>query len=179
MGRLVGYAVRWGSESVNLGGFVEVFRRGAFARSLRGGGDVFFLNSHHPHELLGSRQAGTLQVSEDEIGLRFELETPATTLGSDVAELVRLHVLRNMSFGFRIKSSAGERWSEHGDTLLREVLEADLLEVSTTAFPAYRTSSITAREARSASASVEPIGPSAAVRRAAMRRRLLDAKLAA
>ena len=173
MPKLTGYAVRWGEPSVDLGGFTEIFRQGAFTRSLRESGDIFFLNAHRDNELLGSRQAGTLRLSEDAMGLRFELDTPATSLGQDVAELVRTSVLRGMSFGFRIPRASGEHWSEGSDGLLRrEVLDADLLEVSTTQWPAYPTTSITARRS-------DPSGPSAAVRRAGMRRRLLDAKVAA
>ena len=145
MARLEGYAARFNSESSDLGGFVEVIRPGAFTRALSGDGDVFMLHSHRSDQLLGSREAGTLTLGEDATGLRFSLDTPDTTLGRDIAELVNSKVLRGMSFGFIVPRAAGERWSERQDgLLLRELFDVDLAEVSSTQWPAYPAATVTA-----------------------------------
>ncbi|STT63898.1 phage prohead protease, HK97 family [Klebsiella pneumoniae] len=52
-------------------------------------------------KLLGRTKSGTLVLSEDDTGLRFELTPPNTQLGNDVLALVERGDLSGMSFGFR------------------------------------------------------------------------------
>ena len=87
--KLVGYAVRWNSLSeVIWDEFREQFAPGAFKDSLASGSDVRALYEHNYTQLLGRTKSGTLVLSEDDTGLRFELTPPNTQLGNDVLELV-------------------------------------------------------------------------------------------
>lgn len=77
--KLVGYAVRWNSLSeVIWGEFQEQFAPNAFTDSLSAGGDVRALYEHDYTNLLGRTSSGTLQISQDNTGLRFELTPPDT-----------------------------------------------------------------------------------------------------
>ena len=129
-----GYAAVFDRLSSNLGGFVERISPGTFRSTLRQG-DVRALFNHEPNALLGRSSTGTLRMSEDEQGLRYEIDLPATTLGRDVAELLRRGDISGSSFGFRTIS---EEWGETEDGYpLRTLFEVALRDVGPVTFPAY------------------------------------------
>ncbi len=101
--------MRWNSLSeVIWDEFREQFAPGAFKDSPASGSDVRALYEHNYTQLLGRTKSGTLVLSEDDTGLRFELTPPNTQLGNDVLELVERGDISGMSFGFRaLKESSG------------------------------------------------------------------------
>ncbi|EPE61283.1 phage prohead protease, HK97 family [Exiguobacterium sp. S17] len=142
---LSGYAVKWEMKSHAMGWFrrfKEQFKRGAFADSLTKD-DQRYLWSHDISKVLGRTKNGTLRLYEDNIGLRFELDLPNTTLGNDTYESIKRGDVDGVSFGFRMKK---EEWDESDpDNVLRTISQADLLEISAVAFPAYPDSEVQAR----------------------------------
>ena len=84
----IGYAAVFNSLSSNLGGFTERIDKGAFTKTLKEA-DTRAMWNHDPNHLLGRVSAGTLRLAEDDHGLRYEIDLPNTTLGRDVAELLR------------------------------------------------------------------------------------------
>lgn len=142
---LSGYAVKWEMKSQVLGLFYkfrEQFKRGAFLNSLNDD-DQRFLWSHDTSQVLGRTKNGTLRLQEDDIGLRFELDLPNTTLGNDTYESIKRGDVDGVSFGFR---DADDFVEEPDDDLpLRTVNSAKLIEVSAVAFPAYPDSEVSAR----------------------------------
>jgi hypothetical protein len=62
---------------------------------------VTTLSKHESANLLGRFSTGTLQVSADDHGLHYEIDLPDTTLGTDVAELLRRGDISGSSLGFR------------------------------------------------------------------------------
>ena len=130
----IGYAAVFESTSQNLGGFVERVAPGAFAKTLKEA-DTRALYNHEPDNRLGRSGAGTLRMEEDDKGLRYEIDLPATTLGNDVAELLRRGDISGSSFGFRTIS---DEWSETEDGYpLRTLTEVALRDVGPVTFPAY------------------------------------------
>jgi hypothetical protein len=142
---LTGYAVKWEKNSVVMGyyrKFREQFRQGAFVESLQKD-DQRFLWAHDTSKVLGRTKNNTLRLTEDLIGLRFELDLPKTTLGNDTYETIKRGDVDGVSFGF---SMITEEIDEPDDDLmLRTVTKAKLLEVSAVAFPAYPDSEVSAR----------------------------------
>ena len=142
---LSGYAVKWEKKSQVLGLFYkfrEQFKRGAFLNSLNDD-DQRFLWSHDTSQVLGRTKNGTLRLQEDDIGLRFELDLPNTTLGNDTYESIKRGDVDGVSFGFR---DVDDHIEEPDDDLpLRTVNSAKLIEVSAVAFPAYPDSEVSAR----------------------------------
>ena len=133
----IGYAAKFNSLSSNLGGFVESIAPGAFTQTLATGTgvDARALWNHDSGQLLGRMSAETLNLVEDEVGLRFEIDLPNTTTGRDVRELLNRGDVQGASFGFRvIDDSWGE--TEQGYPL-RELRSVSLSEVSLVTFPAY------------------------------------------
>ena len=140
MPTLTGYAAVFNKPSQDLGGFTEFIRPGAFADALTQ--DVRALVDHNPSMMIGRLKAGTLRMTEDEVGLKVEIDLPDTSVGRDLAENVRLGNIDGMSFGMMVKS---DDWRSTPEGTVRELISVDLLDVSPVTFPAYLDSSISLR----------------------------------
>lgn len=140
---LTGYCAVFNSEA-NLGDFSEVIRAGAFSKSLGSGSNIRALYHHDSQALLGTTKGGTLQLREDAHGLTFTLALPDTSHGRDLAILVDRGDVSGCSFGFRVRDG-GDRWEQRGVQLVRELLDVDLQEITLTADPAYKDTSIALR----------------------------------
>ena len=73
--RLTGYVATFNSETDIAGLFREVVRSGAFAAAIRRD-DVRALYNHNPDQVLGRTRSGTLTLTEDEHGLRYDVILP-------------------------------------------------------------------------------------------------------
>jgi HK97 family phage prohead protease len=131
---IVGYALVFDVRSRDLGGFVEIIRPSAVDRTMTAGADIVALFNHNQDAVLG-RTPKTLQLTKDTRGLAFELDPPGTQAGRDALELVTRGDVRGASFGFQTRKDHWQR--EHG-TMVRELLDIEIAEISLTAFPAYR-----------------------------------------
>ena len=127
-----GYASVFNSRSENLGGFTEVVAPGAFSRSLKSRNNMFLLYDHNPANVLASTRAGTMRLTEDSHGLYVEADIAPTSLGKDMATLIRRGDLDSMSFGFSV---IRDSWNDAGDE--RTLHAVRLAEVSVVASPAY------------------------------------------
>jgi uncharacterized protein len=159
---LTGYAVRYNTLSVDLGGFRETILPGAFDKVLnrqRGKGDVVALFNHDPNQLLGRTSSGTLELTSDDKGLRYSVVLPNTELGRTIGELVARSDLRGSSFAFTVEPR-GEQWAPGEDgkprRSIREV--SGLFDVSVVTHPAYpsSTTSVARRSLEAWLASQEP-----------------------
>jgi HK97 family phage prohead protease len=133
---LVGYGAVFGKLSQNLGGFVEVIQPRTFAQTITQR-DILALVSHDVDRLLGRTSSGTLRLSEDEIGLRYELDLPDTTEGRDLAALVARGDIKGSSVGW-FTASVQDSWgrTEQGYAM-RTIREVSLRDVGPTPMPAY------------------------------------------
>lgn len=138
---LIGYAIVFGKRSVDLGGFTEEVAPGAFAKSMRSD-DVVALVEHEPGQILGRTSAKTLTLTEDENGIRMEIDLPDTTVGRDIAVSVGRGDVKGASFGFRTIS---DEWQVRDGKPHRTLVEASLRDVSPVTFPAYPDTSIAMR----------------------------------
>lgn len=138
-----GYAVKWGKLSHKIAGrFTERFQKGAFSESLRSD-DQLALWSHDISKVLGRTKNNTLRLLEDDIGLRFELDLPNTTLGNDTYESVKRSDIDGVSFGFRAEKQGWE--NRNTDNVIRTVTKAKLTEISLVGLPAYPDSEVSTR----------------------------------
>ena len=144
-GTVSGLAAVFDSWSVDLGGFMERIRPGAFRASLdEGKRDVKLFHNHESEHLLSRIGNGGLSLKEDAKGLTFEAELPKTSVGGDVLRLVRLTTLHQMSFAFRVPEG-GDIWEKppkEGGLWMRSLVAIDLIEISSVAMPAYLATSI-------------------------------------
>jgi HK97 family phage prohead protease len=135
-----GYASVFNSPSEDLGGFIEYVAPGAFRRSLQSRNEVKLLWNHDAGEPLASLRGGTMQLVEDERGLKVTAQLPNTTRGRDVAELLRTKVIDSMSFGFNVIKDS---WS--ADWKTRTLESVRLFEASIVSFAAYPATTATVR----------------------------------
>jgi HK97 family phage prohead protease len=135
-----GYASVFNSPSEDLGGFIEYVAPGAFRRSLQSRNEVKLLWNHDAGEPLASLRGGTMQLVEDDRGLKVTAQLPQTSRGRDVAELLRTKVIDSMSFGFNVIKDS---WSADGKT--RTLESVRLFEASIVSFPAYSATTATVR----------------------------------
>jgi HK97 family phage prohead protease len=143
--KLVGYAARYNVTSNDLGGFRERILPGAFKDALSNGADIRSLIDHDNGKLLGRTSSGTLKLSEDSKGLRFEVDVPETSYGNDLLVSVRRGDVKANSFGF-LTPVGGDRFKQEGRAYVRELLNVDLREISVVlSTPAYPGTSVQIR----------------------------------
>lgn len=151
--RLVGYAAVFNQLSEDLGGWRELIRPGAFAKTIRDGSDVRALWNHNPDYVLGRTKSGTLRLREDGHGLAIEIDPPDTTWARDLVETIRRGDVDQMSFGFIPVRSEVKVIDDHDDngqprrSVIRELIEVRLFDVSPVTFPAYPQTEIGVRSA--------------------------------
>lgn len=146
-----GYAIVFGVESRVLpswdGSFIEVIERGAVSDELLRTSDVKALFNHDRNYLLARNVngEGTLRLSVDDHGLRFEFDAPETTVGNDVLELVKRGDLRGCSFAFTVNEE-DVKYTRAGDIKKRTIHKlSGLYDVSVVVDPAYTQTSVDAR----------------------------------
>ena len=91
--KIIGYASVFydGTAGTQYELWDDTFERimpGAFDRALKED-DCRALVNHDANNLLGRTASGTLRLSIDKTGLRYEIDTPNTTLGRDTIENIR------------------------------------------------------------------------------------------
>lgn len=144
---LRGYAAVFDSESNDLGGFVEVIDKRAFDKVLGKNPDVYALFNHDRSLILGNTTNGTLKLSVDSYGLRYEVYPDDTSIGRDVTTWVQNRTVKASSFAFAVDRSApnsGEVW-DAGPRGLRKRTVTDIAlldDVSVVTRPAYDASSV-------------------------------------
>ncbi len=137
---VAGYAAVFGNAADIGGQFREIIAPGAFRDGVSG--DVRALIDHASGRVIGRTKAGTLRLSEDDVGLAVEIDLPDTQDGRNLATLIARGDISGMSFGFVVTR---QQWDETGDIPTRTIEAVDLREVSAVAFPAYDGTSIALR----------------------------------
>jgi len=133
IGMAAGYAVLWNNRTDIGGWWTEQFAVGCFTDSLTKR-DVVALHSHDDARPVGRRSRGTLRLTEDQRGLAFENDLPDTSDGRDLKVQLERGDIEGMSFRFIARR---EEWDETVEPPVRTIHEADLIEITYTAFPAY------------------------------------------
>lgn len=148
--RTITGAIKYNTESAEMRDywgdtFVETIDKEAFKDSLASR-NVIGLWSHDTSQVLGNTKSGTLRLTNMENELRFELDIPNTTVGNDAWELIQRGDVDGVSFGMMVTK---EKWSseKRGEERLykRQILAAELFEISPVAFPAYPANEVAAR----------------------------------
>lgn len=149
-----GYAIVFGVESRLIrdwyDDYVEIIEPGAVTEDELRGMDIKMTMYHNREKLLArsNHGVGTLTLSVDETGVRYEFEAPRTPDGDTALELVRRGDLAGSSFTFRSDEKSSVRYEmRDDDTLVRHVEHIDrVYEMTIASDPAYQQTSVTARE---------------------------------
>ena len=121
-----------------MGWFKEQIARDAFSEC--DVTDVIMCFNHNIDSILARTTSGTLTISTDDEGLRFEFDAPATTMGNDMLELVRRGDISKCSFKFTVEE---DEWRyadknnglEYDERTIRRI--GKLYDVSLVVYPAY------------------------------------------
>lgn len=143
---LTGYAAVFDSPSEPLP-WIETIEPGAFTRTLAQADEVLALVGHDTDKLLGRRSAETLRLTQDDIGLGFEIDLPDTQLGRDVKTQIDRGDLKSMSFAFSLhQDDSSEEWGTDADgRRSRRLLDLNLHDVSVVSTPAFPAANVTSR----------------------------------
>lgn len=128
-----GYVAMFNNDTDIGGWWIERIAPGAFTKSLKEH-DVVALHGHRADRPLGRKSRDTLTLTEDDKGLAFENILPDTSDGRDLSVQLERGDIEGMSFGFVTRK---QEWDETVDPPIRTIIEADLFEITYTAFPAY------------------------------------------
>lgn len=148
---LEGYAAKYNSDSLDLGGFIERINPGTFARAIRENQDVRCVFNHNADKVLGRTKSGTLRLKEDTTGLFFDVDYPDTNDARDLATLVGRGDVDQCSFKFSVEK---QNWTEEPDPAdptgkakryVRVLEDVDLYDVGPVTFPAYPDTAVNVR----------------------------------
>lgn len=121
--------------------------------------DVIAAVNHDHKMVLGRNKRGTLQLSADAHGLRYDVKLPNTTLARDTVESVRRGDYPGSSFKFVVKPSDIHVVKEPGhrsnDLPLIVIDRVTLIDVGPVTFPAYEGTSVSARSASDVPQAIE------------------------
>ena len=119
---------------------------GCFDRALSERQDVRALINHDPNQVLGRFLAGTMRLSVDQVGLRYEIDLPDTATGRDIATLVERGDVSGSSFSFLDVQTTYVR-GEDGCPDCRELRDVNVFDVGPVTFPAYEATTTGLRSA--------------------------------
>jgi len=143
-----GYACTWNTQT-DLGNFFEVIAPKPF--STLDTDEVVMLFNHDDSLILG-RSGVNLELSQDEVGLRFVCTLNDSTTASDCHANLKAGILRECSFAFTVLEG-GETWSTlPSGKMLRTLKSLRLWDTSIVTSPAYPGTSASARNVIAASA---------------------------
>ena len=130
---VVGHASVYNTMSEDLGGFREIIAPGAFDNVLEN--DVRALINHDGNLILARTTSGTLKLSTDEKGLKYEFDMPETSYGKDLAISMKRGDVTQSSFAFTVEN---DNWETKDGMDVRTITKVKrLFDVSPVTYPAY------------------------------------------
>ena len=140
--KIIGYAAVFNSLSEDMWGMREQVAPGAFTKTIKED-DVRALMNHDPNYVLARNKSGTLALSEDNKGLRVNINPPDTQWAKDLKISIKRGDVNQMSFAFR---TVQDKWDYRDpNEVLRTLIEVTLYDVSVVTYPAYPETSVQVR----------------------------------
>lgn len=142
---LEGYVAKFDVYTELYNGFYEKIDKHAFDESLVSVENIFLLYHHDYSKPLASTRNKTLELSVDDVGLKFRAEiNEELTYAKDCYVLVKSGEMRGCSFGFRALKDE-YTFDDENDKVYRTLQKVKLYEVTLTPIPAYDMTSVQAR----------------------------------
>lgn len=158
---VVGYGLLWNTPSDGLP-FEEIIEQGALEGVIVRS-NIFALLDHDRQRGILARSKygeGTLKLSVDDKGLRYEFEAPRTALGDELLEYLRRGEITESSFCFTVEN---ETWEKKADDTWRRTIHKfdELFDVSPVYDAAYSKTSVNLRGKEAAERALQPQAPPA------------------
>lgn len=142
-----GYAIVFNSQSEDMG-FREIIHPEAVTDELLKNSDIIAKFNHSDNRVLARSKygEGTLKLTIDNVGLRYEFEAPNTSTGNELLELVSRGDIDASSFAFEVDSEK-ESWErDENNNVVRHIYGFKrLFDVSPVTVPAYSETTCSAR----------------------------------
>lgn len=143
---IVGYGAVWNQNSLDFGGWHETIMpeaaEGVIERS-----DVLALLNHDERRGVLARSTngeGSMKLTIDEHGLKYEFDAPHTALGDELLEGVKRGDIRASSFAFTVEEDSWDK--EEDGRYLRTIRKfGELFDVSPVYNPAYPQTEVATR----------------------------------
>jgi len=140
---IFGHFAVFNQWSEDLGGFREMISPGAFAKTIQEA-DIRGLWNHNADIVLGRNTAGTLRISEDNLGASYEIDPPSWAEG--YIETIRRGDVTQNSFGFcAIQDEWNSSSDDNGTLTERTLIECELFDISPVTYPAYPQTDVNVR----------------------------------
>jgi uncharacterized protein len=142
---IVGYAAIFNSETELYPNYREKIDPEAFNDVLND--DVRALFNHDPNIVLGRTKAGTLKLSVDTRGLKYEITPPDTAIATDLLKSIDRGDVSQSSFGFSISRPGGDeiRELDNGQSIRTIKRVKQLFDISPVTYPAYNDTAVALR----------------------------------
>lgn len=135
-----GYAIVFDTHSNDIG-FTETISRNAITQELVNSCDVFCRFDHNPEKVLArsNKGVGSMKLTVDERGLKYEFDAPQTALGDELIEYIRRGDLNKSSFCFSLANDKDAQiWEKRDGKYFRTINKIGYLyDVSPVWTPAY------------------------------------------
>ena len=140
--KISGYAALFNSRSEYMG-FYEVFAPGAFDDAIINS-DVRCLFNHDPNLVFGRTRAGTLSLSVDDVGLRYEVILPHTPYADALLVSIARGDVSQSSLAFVVEKESWSEIVENGAKVPFRTIEKvrELYDVSPVTYPAYSNTTV-------------------------------------
>ena len=135
LGTITGYSAVFDIRSEDLGGFVEIVARGAFDKVISESPDVRGLVNHDGNLIIGRTSSGTMRLSIEQKGLRYEIDVADTQPGRDILTSIKRGDVSGSSFAFVVGE---DRWDTVDGQEIRTIIEVKgLYDSGPVTQPAY------------------------------------------
>lgn len=137
---ITGYAAVF-NQPADIGSFTEEIETSFFEGRLND--DVVALFNHDPNMIL-ARNGVSMTLEVDAVGLRYTFEAPDTTTGNDVLKSIQRGDIKASSFAFTVEEMIFDY--REGEKPHRRLVKAEkIYDVSPVTYPAYESTSVSAR----------------------------------
>ena len=144
-----GYALMFDAQSEYIG-FYETIERGAVTQEMVDACDVFATFNHDMNKIFARSNMGkgSLTLTVDDTGLKYEFDAPNTALGDELIEYLKRGDIDKSSFAFYMNpdDDEAETWESKDGVYFRTIHKiASILDVSPVWQPAYQDTSVSKR----------------------------------
>ena len=146
-----------GTQYQLMDSYYERIKPGAFDRALAEKQDVRALFNHDANHVLGRTTSGTCRLSCDSVGLRYEVDLPNTQVARDLAESVSRGDVSGSSFAFSVDKEGQQIERAKDGMTYRNIVDADLFDVSVVTYPAYESATSGIRSAENVQEATEAL----------------------
>lgn len=168
IGELSGLGIVFDTPA-DIGPFVETIAPeavdGVFERS-----DTRSLVNHNPDRIIG-RVPKTMSVDVRDGGVYYTVDLPDTVAGRDVKTSVKRGDISGSSFAFSVPEG-GDEWDDSGEKPKRRITQFERIhDLSPVTFPAYESTTVSARALRCVGAECRSVGGDCGYRPSVPKRR--------